>query len=48
VSTDLSAPGSVARGATVLVASGIINVVTGNLPFSNLTARADSLRPTAR
>jgi hypothetical protein len=39
VSIDLSTPGRVARGATVLVASGIIAAVAGDFPFSSLARR---------
>jgi hypothetical protein len=36
MSTNFSTRGSVARGATVLVASGIIAAVQGDFPFSIL------------
>ena len=39
MSLDLSAPGRVVRGATVLVASGIIAAVVGDLPCSSLARR---------
>jgi hypothetical protein len=48
VSLDLSTPGSVVRGATVLVASGIITLVTaGDFPVSSLAPGADAPQRTA-
>jgi hypothetical protein len=42
VSIDLSARGRVVRGATVLVASGIIAAVAGDLPCSSLARRGST------
>jgi hypothetical protein len=39
VSIDLSTPGNIGGGATILVASGLIVVATGELPCSSLATR---------